>query len=305
MPRRCVPSVLFVPLVLFVTACSKKADAPGPDGGAPRPEPRGVDSDPNAAYTLRVRDIQEGDKTEVVRYESTNQTQRGGTSTTEKLEERLEYTEHIIQMPKGAPLPTRLTRTYTIAQKSDKAGAMQPLPFQDKTVAIEKRGATYSFKVDGKLLPGTDSAGPAEEFRPANKASIEMLMPDRPVRLGDEWSVDRAVLQAFGGVPPNADFAKSKLTARLARAYTLDGKQWGQIAFDFDLVIDPDITGGKIRGLEGMMKIAGTFDVVIDGSAPDSIMKGTVKSELVGRHKASESKLESEGTIEKSVRMVR
>jgi len=304
MPRRLVPFVVFVLLVLSITACSRKADTPGPEGG-PRPEPRGVDSDLNATYTLQVREIQEGDRTEVLRHESTTQTRRGTNGGTDKLERRLEYNEHIEQMPRGAPLPSRLTRTYRVAQKSEKSGSLQPLPFQGKTVAIEKRGAAFSFKVDGKTMPRTDSAELEEEFRQADKVKIEALLPGRPVRVGEEWSVDRAVLRAFGAQSADVDFSKSTLTARLARAYTLDGKQWGQIAFTFDLVIDPDMTGGKIRGVEGTWKIAGTLDVVIDGSATDSIMKGTVKAELAGRHKASESKLEVEGTIEKSVRTVR
>lgn len=303
MLRRALPFVLFVPLVLFTVACSKKPDAPGPDGGASAP--RGVDSDPGAAYTIRVRELQEGDKTDVVRYESTTETRRGGNSGTDKLEKRLEYTEHIVQMPKGAPLPIKLTRTYKVAQKSDKAGLMQPLPFHGKTVTIEKRGSAYGFKVDGKTMPRADSAELDVEFRQADKVRIDALLPDGPVKVGDEWSVDREALKAFGNLSTDVDFAKSKLTARLARAYTLDGQQWGQIAFDFDLVIDPDITAGKIRGLEGTLKIAGTFDVVIDGSARDNIMKGSVKAELAGRHKASESKLEAEGTIERSVRTVK
>jgi hypothetical protein len=303
MPWRTIPFVLLVTLVLSVPACSKKANTPGGDGGAP--VPRGVDSDPNAAYTLQVREIQEGDKTEVVRHEATTQTQRGGTNTVEKLEKRLEYAEHIQLMPPGAPLPTKLTRTYAVAQKSDKSGQLQPLSFHGKTVSIEKSGATYGFKVDGKMMPRTDSAELEAEFSQADKVRIEALLPNRPVKVGEEWSVDRSVLHGFGIRSADVNLAKSSLTARLARAYTLDGKQWGQIAFNFDLVIDPNITGGKIRGLEGMWRIAGTFDVVIDGSASDNIVKGTVKAELIGRHKASESKLEVEGTIEKSVRMVR
>jgi hypothetical protein len=291
-------------LLAALIGCSKKsADSPG---GAPVPEPRGVDSDPKALYSLKVRGMQEGDKTEVVRRESTTENRKGGNSGTTKLEKHLEYNEHILKMPGGAHLPTKLSREYKVAQKTDLASAqLQPLSDQGKTVTIEKRGAGYHYTIDGKTPPRADVAEFDAEFRSADKVRIEALLPGEPVKVGDEWPVDRAVLRAFGEMSPDVDFEKSTLKARLARAYTLDGKQWGQIAFDIDLVIDPDITGGKIRGLEGTRKLSGTFDVVIDGTSRDNILKVTVKAALAGRHKATETKSEIEETIEKSVRMVK
>jgi hypothetical protein len=95
------------------------------------------------------------------------------------------------------------------------------------------------------------------------------------------------------------------LSAQFTRAYTLDGKQWGQITFDIDLFIGPDVFLGKIRKGEGARKYAGTFDVVIDGSSRDSTMKGTVKDKQKDLYKSSAVDREIEGTIEKSVRMVK
>jgi hypothetical protein len=300
MPRQ---AALFVLLVAFATACSKKPDANGGTGATPAPQPPGVDSDPNAVYTLAIRGIEPGDTSAVVRRESTTQVVSGGNAGTEKIERRLEYTEHIERMSQA--LPTRVTRKYTVAEKSDKSGQLQPLPFQGKTVVIERRGAGYHFSIDDKTMPKPDAAELEDEFRQADRVKVEALLPGKSVKVGEEWKVDPAVLRAFGELGPNVDLKRSKLVARLARAYTLDGKQWGQIAFDFDLVIDPDITRGKVRGLEGTFRIDGTFDVVIDNTSRDGIMRGTVKASLTGRHKASESRIEMEGTMEKSVRMVK
>jgi hypothetical protein len=300
MLRQLVPFVL---LVLVTISCSKKTDTPGGNGGGPGPEPRGVESDPNATYTFRIRGVQKDDRTEMARHEASTEIRRGGGNETIKREKRFEYTEHILALPDGAVLPTRLTRNYSIAQSRDvKSGQMQPFAFQGKTVTIEKRGAFYQYTVDGKPLPRTETVELDGEFKIADKVGIDALLPDGPVKVGAHWPISREILVAFGGPFPDVDFSKSMLSGKLTRAYSLDGKQWGQIAFDFDLVIDPDIVGGKVRREEGTLKIAGTFDVVIDGSARDSIMKATVKSVLSGRHKATPTKVEVDATIERTVR---
>jgi hypothetical protein len=300
MPRRLSA---FAILLLVVVGCSKKADTPGANGSVPAPEPRGVESDPNATYTFKIRGVQKDDKTEVVRHESSTIIRRGGSNETIKREERFEYTEHILEIPEGATLPSRLTRNYSIAQSMDaKSGQMQPFSFQGKTVTIEKRGASFRYTVDKKPLPQPETLELDREFKNADKVRIDALLPDGPVKVGGHWPISREILRAFGGASPDVDFSKSMLSGKFTRAYTLGGKQWGQIAFDFDLVIDPDIVGGKIRREEGTIKYAGTFDVVIDGSARDSIMKATVKRVLSGRHKATETKAEMDATIERTVR---
>lgn len=296
-------SVAFVLLVLFAMSCSKKADTPGSNGSASAPEPRGVESDPNATYTFKIRGVQKDDKTEVTRHEASTEIRRGGSNETIKREKRLEYTEHILAMPDGAVVPTRLTRNYSIAQSMDvKSGQMQPFAFQGKTVTIEKRGAFYQYTVDGQPLPRTETVELDGEFKIADKVRIDALLPEGPVKVGQHWPISREILPAFGIPSRDVDFTKSMLSGKFTRAYMLDGKQWGQIAFDLELVIDPDIVGGKIRREEGTLKFAGTFDAVIDGSARDSILKSTVKSALSARHKATETKAEMDATIERTVR---
>ena len=300
MLRQLVPFVL---LVLLVTGCSKKADTPGAGGSSPAPEPRGAESDPNATYTFKIRGVQKEDKTEVALHELGTEIRRGGSNQTIKREKRLEYTEHILEIPEGATLPSRLTRTYSIAQATDaKSGQMQPYSFQGKTMTIEKRGVFYQYTVDKKPLPQSETLEFDREFKSADKVRIDALFPDVPVKVGEHWPLSREILPAIGIESRDVDFSKSMLSAKFTRAYTIDGKQWGQIAFDVELVIDPDIVGGKIRREEGTVKYSGTFDVVIDGSARDSIMKGTVKSTLSGRHKATETKVDVDATIERTVR---
>ena len=262
-----------------------------------------MDSDPNAVFMFKVRTLQEGDKTDVLRSESITTENRQGAKTEQtKYERRFEYLERILQMPVGAALPTKLTRTYHVAQRTDpRTGQLQPLPFNGKTIDIEKRGAGYRFTIDGKPMPRLDALELDAEFQNADRVTIEALLPDHGVKVGESWTVPPAILKAFGGeVSRGVDLARSRLTARLARAYTKEGRQWGSIAFDFELV--PRAASAKpARDGERTLKVAGTFDVVIDGSAPDNVMKGTITSEVSGKKQGIDVKTSINGTVERSV----
>src|SRR6478735_8160581 len=101
--RRMIP--LAVAIVLVV-GCKKKTPSTDNDGG-----------DPNATYTIKLREAQQGDKSTNTSHETAaldfGKGQKLNTET------KLEYTEHIIEMPAGAAVPTKLTRTYTVAKSSD------------------------------------------------------------------------------------------------------------------------------------------------------------------------------------------
>src|SRR5437016_2295940 len=80
----------------------------------------GGGGDQNAIYTIKIRDEQKGNKTEVVKTRSgTTTTTAGSKSQAQKERERYEYTETILEMPADAPRPTKVTRVYKTAQKTD------------------------------------------------------------------------------------------------------------------------------------------------------------------------------------------
>jgi hypothetical protein len=76
------------------------------------------------------------------------------------------------------------------------------------------------------------------------------------------------------------------------------------MGFEFDLVLDPKGARAKEGGESpGTRRIAGTFDAVIDGSARDSVMKGTVKSEITGKSRGGvDFKTTIDGSMDKTVR---
>ncbi len=123
---------------------------------------------------------------------------------------------------------------------------------------IEKKGSNFQFTINSKADPREDSVELASEFAAQDKFKIDSLLPDHAVKIGESWNVKPDILKAFGDeMAAGIDSTKSRLNARLARAYTQDGQQWGSIAFDFGLVP---------KSAAETMKVAGTFDLVIDGS---------------------------------------
>lgn len=274
MLRRMVPLVIAIVLVL---GCKKKAE-----DGAGTANDGTVDSDPGASYTIKIREEQVGEKYDVTSSDTASNDITIGTNNDKSVQQsKFEYTIHILEMSAGTKLPAKMTRTYKVAQRTDpKTKQLTALPFEGKTVTIEKKGAEYQFSIDGKRMSAADALILTAEFRNPEKGNIAALLPKQPVKVGESWAMDPQTAKTiFGGPGSNVDVAQSKFNCKLARAYTKDGKQWGAIAFDFELVIAD--AKGKTGG-SGTAKVEGTFDTVIDGSAREGTMNGTVKGTLTG-----------------------
>lgn len=287
MARRLLPLAVAIALVL---GCKKKP----PEGGGD-----GAPSDPNATYTLKIRPAAQGDKSEVSGAETTEVEITGvpGKQTNVK---KYEYTEHILEMPAGEKLPTKATRTYKLAQRTSfTSKQLEALPYQGKTVTIEKKGGQYQFSVDGKRLAGIEAVELESEFRNKDKdgGGPDQLLPKQAVKVGDSWALDAAAMKMFGGGMGNdLDPAKSKFTCKLAKMYTKDGKQWGVIEFDLDIVPNSKADG------TGSIKIAGKFDAVLDGSARDGTMTANLNGSFSGNQKGKAVGGTLSGNVEKSIK---
>jgi hypothetical protein len=286
--RRLFPLAVFAAVVL---GCSKKKDddsGGGGDGG-----------DPNATYTIKLRGEQKGDKLQVVKTRSGTQTTTvaGKSLPQQKEQMKFEFVETILEMPDGAPEPTKVVREYKTAQKSDAKGELKSLSYSGKTVTIEKKGKAYSYTVDGKPIPAAERAEFAEEFEKSDKVKPEDMMPTNPVKVGEAWEVDFAKVKALTGELPFAlDKDKSKFTGKLARAYKKDGQQWGVIEFRIVMTVTP---GKKGPPLSGTITADITLDTAIDGSVHAGSMKMTQKGTLSAKDpKAGEVKVEIDGTRE-------
>jgi hypothetical protein len=276
---------------VVVLGCSKKKDDDSGSGGD--------SGDPNATYTIKLRGEQKGDKLQVVKTRSGTQTTTvaGKSLPQQKEQMKFEFVETILEMPDGAPKPTKVTRQYKTAQKSDPKGELRSLSYSGKTVTIEKKGMTYSYTVDGKPIPLAERAEFAEEFEKADKLKPDDLMPTKPAKVGETWDIDFAKIKALTGELPFAlDKDQSKFTGKLARAYKKDGQQWGVIEFRIIMTVAP---GKKGPPLSGTITADITIDTAIDASVHAGSMKFTQKGTLSAKDpKAGEVNVVIDGTRE-------
>ena len=279
--RRMIPLAVAIVLVL---GCGKK-DGGGGGGGGPDPNtpiPGMGGAEPGGVYMIKIRAEQAGDKTEEVEHQTGGgEVTFGGKTEKEKEEQKLEFTEHIIDMPAGATKPNKLTRAYKVAQKYDKkSGALKALAFEGKTVTIEKKGPSYEFTADGKKLTIVEASDLYQEFSKKEGRKIDELLPKGAVKVGESWTVEPAAIKALGGdIPFPIDETKSKITGKLTRAYTKDGKQWGVLTLDCDLVLAPG-AGGKGPSMNGTIKLVATIDTVIDGSSREGTSTMNIKMDV-------------------------
>ena len=296
------PMLSFAVAIVLVLGCGKKKDE-GSGGGDPNaPAPGVTPSDPNAAYTIKIRVEQAGDKTEIdITETGTAEITFGGKGGAEKQDRKLEYTEHIIDMPTGSTRPTKLTRTYKVAQQFDKgSGAKKAMPYEGKTITIEKRGAIYDFTVDGKKLSPIDTFELSREFTKPDNMKTEDFLPKAAVKVGESWDAGAALKGLSGVLPFPLDASKSKITGKLTRAYTKDGKQWGAIALDLDLTVDSG--AGPKGSASGTIKMTLTFDVPIDGSSREGTMTRVTKMNVTGTDGGGETKIVADGVETNTVK---
>ncbi len=210
--RKMIP--LAVAVVLLIGCKKKPEEAGGGDGK--------TDSDPAATYTIKIRDAQTGDKSEVIATMSGNMDVNfAGKSKSTKEEARYEYTEYILDHPAGAVRATKLSRMYKTAQNYDEGtNALKARSFEGRTVTVEKKGVNIEVTADGEKLNSADADEFVREFRMTDKRDINELLPKTAV-IGDSWPLELAAVKSgLGGSGIPVDAAKSKMTGKLARAYT-------------------------------------------------------------------------------------
>lgn len=270
-----------VPPAVFVAAVVGCAQPPAP----PPPATGGGDAaapgaDPNAAYTIKLREKQAGDKFDVT--ESTTQSVNttvklpaGDQKKTDSFETRAEYTETIVEAAPGAP-PTKLTRLYKLAERPGTKGQPINAFHHGKTVTIEKKGDAYTFKADGKDIPDPDAQPFRDEFGKARKARPEELLPKAPVKLNETWTPEPALLkdiaESMKQFPINPN--RSKMSGKLTRVYPKDGKQFGVIEVRTELSVE----GKGLAGPTGTFTVETILDTPIDGSSTG----GTVRVNSTG-----------------------
>jgi hypothetical protein len=220
-----------------------------------------------------------GDRTRVTDEERT--TTRSIFTVGEKREDKVErhtklvvYVSEVLAVKKGEKKGTKIKRVYEKAE--DVKDTATKLPLHGKTVVIEKKGDKYTFAYDdGKAVDGEAREQLDKEFNKKDEATLDDLIPKRPLKPGETWKMDTdKLIKAFAKEDAFAvDKKGASGSGKLAEVYTFGGNKYGV----FDLRIEfplSEISGeNKIplkAGSKMTMHIVG--DGNVDGAEPDGAM---------------------------------
>jgi hypothetical protein len=247
------------------------------------------------AYPIKLRDPVTGDTLQVNRNEDTQSQSKVVDAAGKALVEKEEkggktavYRETVLEKPEGRAKPTRLKREYEKArvQTGDKS---ESLPYEGKTVLIEKKDGKYQFQVEGgEAIKGGDARVLDEEFNKEddNFDLQKAILPKGAVAKGDSWKIDmEPITAAFAkNAKLQLDAAKAEGTGKLIKVYRKDDAQFGVLEFHLELPVK-ELGAGKDTialdpGAKWTMDV--TVDGCIDGSRTDGTMKATFKISASG-----------------------
>jgi hypothetical protein len=195
------------------------------------------------------------------------------------------FRETVLEKPEGKDRATKLKRHYDKAQTKED-GEAKPLPYQGKTVLIEKKGEKYQFHIEGgEALTGKDAKLLDDEFnkKGSSREFEKLLLPKVPVAVGESWKIDpEPIIKDFSSKEEAliGDAAKSTATGKLVRAYKKDGKQFGVLHFKVDLALKEIKAKDQTLALQpgAHMVITMDVDTCIDGSR--DVGEGTMLMEM-------------------------
>jgi hypothetical protein len=237
------------------------------------------------AYNIKVRNSAKGDRTQETS-QDTEQAHRqilgaDGKAIEDEEEKKatvVQFQQTILEQPEAKKRPTRLRRHYDKAQAT-KDGETKALPYEGKTVLIEKKDGQYHFKIEGGAeLTGKDAELLAKEFdkEKDDKQDLEkILLPQKPVRVNETWKIDaeefaRALSKDTEG-RFEVDADKARATGQLLRAYQKNGHQYGVIEYRIDLPLKGTIGKEKLPlGPGAKMALRIKMDGCIDGQVSDA-----------------------------------
>ena len=242
------------------------------------------------SYTLKLYKSKKGDKTENEKTEdSKNDIAISVMGTNNKQEiaggKKEIYTEEILEKKDGDRKATKLTRTYTAAEKTEKGETTKSV-YAGETVLIEKKGDKYEFSVKGKALKEDEAPELFKSFNKDDEPQSEDFLPKDAVKVGDTWKVaadkTEKMFKALGEEKMKLDAKKSTVTGKLLKVYKKDGAQFGTLEMTIEVIVTEIDLGGEFAKTKAGSKltIKATIDTCIDGSVNFEDGKMDVKVEL-------------------------
>jgi hypothetical protein len=262
------------------------------------------------AYTIKVKKNGKGDVTTEDKQEIEDSKVKIEDPDGKVLQDKKEvktttqaYKETILEKEAGKKA-TKLRREYTKA--TVKTGDDEKtLPYQGKTVLIEKKDGKFHFTIEGGAeLTGKDAALLNKSFNKDAKDDSDgddlekAIFPKKPVKVNESWSIDApALIKSFekdSNQPIPVDKAKVAGTGKLLKAYKKDGKQYGVLDIHIDVPLKGDFPLGP--GQSAPVRAGSTMtmrikvDGCIDGTSSDAVTEMSMDMDLNAVIKAAGGK---------------
>ena len=249
-------------------------------------------ADDEKTYVIKLKPEMAGDRTKVTKSDVSKNTASievmgQKNDNTEKKTTKFSYTEELLERDVKARVSTKLKRTYTQAEKTVD-GEKTEFSYAKQTVLIKRIDGKFTFTVNGDELDDDEAKDLDEEFNKKDEVPLhdEDLLPKKPVKIGESWVVDTAmVVKSFESVVPfTLDVDKSKIVGKLLKVYPKDDKQFGTIEMKVTLVVKEfKLDGQEIEMKPGStMVITSIIDQCIDGTSHAQEEKSSIKMDLTG-----------------------
>jgi hypothetical protein len=196
--------------------------------------------------------------------------------TKQKVTRLFQYGEETLEKEPGAQA-TRVRRQYEKAQET-KDGKTTDLPYQGKTVLIEKKNDQYHFRIEGgQELTGKDAESLSREFGSHTSFRVDTpafgrALPRKAVAAGASWKPDLEAVSkdlAQGGI--EVDVARATGSGKLGKVYQKDGHPFGVMELELELPVQAINFGAQriVMAPNSRLSLAVKLDGCIDGRLRD------------------------------------
>lgn len=199
----------------------------------------------------------------------------GTAAPTVEVRTKQEYTDTVLEGD-GKGKPTKLERAYKTMDQT--AGEKVDHGLAGKTVLVEKGKGKFTFSIGGK--PVSESAAKLldHEFNQETDTE-ELMMPTKPVKVGDTWDVPAKAVDKMFGDEFVIDAKKVKATGKLVKVYDKNKAKYGVIEYTIELPVAS--IGGQIEATAGsLLKVTMSMDGCLDGSVYESATTGKLDGEV-------------------------
>jgi hypothetical protein len=273
--------------LLLLAGCARERPAPNRKSASKRSE-----AEDRTTYEIKFRTDQEGDRSRIAeeKTETFDVVSKAGDGKTiedrsYKSVMRSRYVQEVLEKGTGRKAE-RVRRVYDRARTSED-GKPETLPYEGKTVLIEKKRGAYVFTVEGEgTLIGKEARFLRREFKDSGRDDDPggKWLPGHPVAVGQTWKIDARAFFKAGEDEGVLDFdlEGAKGEGRLVKAYKKDGRQYGALEIRIEVPLKAmREEGTKITFRPGArVELAVTLDGCIDGTV--SAGTGTAKFSMSG-----------------------